>query len=106
MDSGPLKILTKQVWVRVGNRNNFTVPGFFKIFSCIFVFFGQEINSESGIFVPKSMFLSPKRIFLVAKQDEWPGARQGELEVRNKTKPFQREEMHPKTLFKNFENEF
>ena len=52
------------------------------------------------------MFLSPKRIFLVAKQNEWPGARQGELEVRNKTKPHQREEMHPKTAFKNFETEF
>ena len=64
------------------------------------------IISEIGICVPKSMFLSPKRIFLVAKQNEWPGARQGELEVRNKTKAYQREEMHPKTAFKNFEIEF
>ena len=52
------------------------------------------------------MFLSPKRIFLVTKEDQWPGARQGELEVRNESKLYQREELHPKTLFKIFESAF
>ena len=49
------------------------------------------------------MFQSPKRIFLVANQNQRFGARQSDLETRNETKPYQRDELHPKTLFKNFE---
>ena len=52
------------------------------------------------------MFQSAKTIFLVTKQNQWPGARQGELETRNETKPYQRDELHPKTVFKIFEIEF
>ena len=73
---------------------------------CIFVVFGLDIYSKSVILVPKSMFQSPERIFLVTKQNQWPGAPQGELETRNETKPYQRDELHPKCVFKNFETEF
>ena len=52
------------------------------------------------------MFQSAKTFFLVTKQNQWPGARESELEVRNETKPYQRDELHPKTLFTNFEIEF
>ena len=69
-------------------------------------FFGQENNFESEILVPKSMFRDPKRNFPATKQKQRPEARQGELEVRNESKPYQREVMHPKTLFKIFEIEF
>ena len=99
-----------KVWVRVGNTNNFTVLDFFKelykMFFCIFVVFGLEIYSKRAILVPKSAFQSPKRIFQVAKQNPWPEGRYGELEVRNGTKPYQRDELHPKTVFKNFKTEF
>ena len=76
------------------------------MFFCIFVVFGLEIYSKRAILVPKLMFQSPKRIFQVAKQNPWPEGRYGELEVRNGTKPYQRDELHPKTVFKNFETEF
>ena len=76
------------------------------MFFCIFVVFGLEIYSKSVILVPKSTFRSPKRIFLVAKWNSWPWGRYGELEVRNETKPYQRDELHPKTAVKIFETEF
>ena len=79
---------------------------FYKMFFCIFVVFGLEIYSKRAILVPKSVFQSPKRIFQVAKQNPWPEGRYGELEVRNGTKPYQRDELHPKCVFKNFETEF
>ena len=47
----------------------------FKNISCIFVFFGKEFDPKSVILVQKTMFRIPKRIFLVAKQNQWPGAR-------------------------------
>ena len=73
---------------------------------CFFWFFGQENHAKSHISVSKCSFQSPKRIFLVTKQNQRLGARQGELETRNDTKPYQREEMYPKTVFKNFATEF
>ena len=72
----------------------------------LFLVFGQENHAKSHILVSKCSFQSPKRIFLVTKQNQWPGAPQGELETRNDTKPYQRDELHPKTVFKNFETEF
>ena len=76
------------------------------MFFCIFVVFGLEIYSKSVILVPKSTFRSQKRFFLVAKWNSWPWGRYGELEVRNETKPYQRDELHPKTAVKIFETEF
>ena len=108
--SGPFLVLKNDVWVRVGNTNNSTVLDFFKklykILFCFFWFFGQENHAKSHISVSKCSFQSPKRIFLVTKQNQWPGAPQGELETRNETKPYQRDELHPKCVFQNFETEF
>ena len=54
----------------------------------------------------KCSLQSPKCILLPTKQKQWPGARDGELEVRNETKPYQRDELHPTTAVKIFETEF
>ena len=72
------------------------------MFFCFFWFFGQE-HHDFGI---KMQFSEPKTDFLVTKQNQWPGAPQGGLETRNDTKPYQRDELHPKCVFKNFETEF
>ena len=65
-----------------------------------------NLHHSSIILAWKSMFQSAKTIFLVTKQNQWRGAPQGGLETRNETKPYQRDELHPKCVFKNFETEF